>query len=558
MGTKGEGGVLMLTDSLLTDGLRLRVDGFEMEEETVVISVTSMNQKGICPHCQTISERIHSSYQRRPADVPFAGCVVRLDMTIPRFFCDNEDCEPKTFTERIPDFIEPYAHRTNRLASQQRQAAFALGGEAGSRLLATLGMTVSPDTLLRLIRKAPEPEVTAPRVLGVDDWAKRKGHSYGTILVDLEAQQAVDLLPDRTAESFAKWLKEHLGVEIISRDRGTEYIRGANEGAPDAIQVADRWHLLSNLREALKRLLESKHGCLRAAADRSRQDGSKQEKLSPNHDERLEKSIESTTPPKLTKAEKRRLERRAKRQERYEAVKELHRLGVSKSEIARRLNLDWRTVDKYIKADECPVYARSHKRPSILDPYMDYMRQRWESGCHNATQIWREIRKLGFGGARRTVAEWATKRRKSTGSDPASEKIVPWSASRAAWLLIKQEEELTDDDKQALERMKQADEKVAEAYSLGQRFVEIVRERRPEALSPWLGDAAKSRIGALMGFARSIKQDLTAVTNALSLPWSNGQVEGQVNRLKLIKRQMYGRANFDLLRKRVIVTPLRC
>jgi len=198
---------------------------------------------------------------------------------------------------------------------------------------------------------------------------------------------------------------------------------------------------------------------------------------------------------------------------------------------------------------------------------MDYMRQHWESGCHNATQIWREIRKLGFGGARRTVAEWATKQRKSTGSDPASEKIVPWSASCAAWLLIKQEEELTDDDKQALERMKQADEKVAEAYSLGQRFVEMVRERQPEALSRWLRDAAKSRIGALVGFTRSIKrsikQDLTAATNALSQPWSNGQTEGQVNPrvrgdLKLIKRQMYGRANFDLLRKRVIVTPLRC
>jgi len=218
----------------------------------------------------------------------------------------------------------------------------------------------------------------------VDDWAKRKSHSYGTILVDLEAQQSVDLLPDRTAESFAKWLKEHPCVEIISRDRGIEYIRGANEGAPDAIQVADRWHLLSNLRDALKRLLESKCGCLRAAADRSGQ-----EKLSPNHDERLEKSVESTvaieessdTPPKLTKAEKWRLERRAKRQERYETVKELHRVGVSKSEIARRLNLDWRTVDKYIKSDECPMYAGSHKRPSILDPYMDYMRQHWESGC---------------------------------------------------------------------------------------------------------------------------------------------------------------------------------
>jgi transposase len=180
---------------------------------------------------------------------------------------------------------------------------------------------------------------------------------------------------------------------------------------------------------------------------------------------------------------------------------------------------------------------------------MDYMTKRWDEGCHNATQIWREIRKRGFNGSRRIVSEWATKKRKSmqpSGSDLASEKIIPWSASRASWLMAKQEEKLTEEDRQALERMKQADEKVAEAYILGQRFAGMVRERQHESLLPWLEDVAKSKISALTGFANGIKQDLDAVTNALSLPWSNGQTEGQVNRLKLIKRQMYGRANFGI------------
>jgi hypothetical protein len=302
---------------------------------------------------------------------------------------------------------------------------------------------------------------------------------------------------------------------------------------------------------------------LKAAAEESTQEGTEREELSSAHVERLEQSKEPMkaaeeeldVSPKLTKAEKRKQMRQVRRQERYEVVKELHECGLYIREIARRLKMNWRTVSKYVKADECPMYASGRKRPSKLDPYVDYMTQRWESGCHNATQIWREMRQLGFDGARRTVSEWATRQRKllqSSDSGATSEKVVPWSARRASWLLVREKDELTEEDKQALERMKQADEKVAKAHILGQRFVSMIREREPEALLPWLDDATESGIEALNQFAKGLKQDSAAVTNALSLPWSNGQTEGQVNRLKLIKRQMYGRANFDLLRKRVI------
>ena len=544
----------MFATVILPDEWQLCIDRVGIEEGVIVFSVSSISPVSQCPCCQTISERIHSSYQRHPADLSIVGYTVRLDIAVRRFFCDNDRCERSIFAERMPSIVVPYARRTNRLASQQQKVAFALGGEAGACLLAIMGMPVSPDTLLRLIRKAPEPEVRTPRVLGVDEWSKRKGQSYGTILVDLEAHKAVDLLPDKSAGSFAKWLTEHPGVEIISRDRAKEYINGANEGAPDAIQVADRWHLLNNLRDTLKRLMEGKRACLIAAADKPAVDGPDQRVPTEDRADSVELL---KTPPKLTKMEEQRLLRRKKRQERFEEAKKLHKLGVSKSEIARRLNINWRTVSKYIRVNECPIYAGRRSGSSLLDPYMDYMTKRWEEGCHNATQIWREIRELGFGGARRTVGDWATKKRKSmAASDRMSKKTAPWSASRAAWLLVKQKEELTEDDKQALERMKGADEKIGVAYDLGQRFTCMIRERRPESLIPWLEDVAKSRISALKGFAKGIKQDLAAVTNALSLPWSNGQTEGQVNRLKLIKRQMYGRANFDLLRKRVLGDPV--
>ena len=189
----------MLTDVLFSSELQLRVDGIGVENETISIWLSSTNVRSVCPHCQTISERVHSSYNRHPADLPLAGYTVRLDMTVHRFFCDNGYCEAKTFTERIPAFIQHYARRTNRLADRQQCVTIEAGGASGERMLNILDMPASSNTLIRIVRNTPEPDIPTPRVLGVDEWAKRKGQSYGTILVDLEAHRPVDLLPDKSA-----------------------------------------------------------------------------------------------------------------------------------------------------------------------------------------------------------------------------------------------------------------------------------------------------------------------------------------------------------------------
>jgi transposase len=225
-----------------------------------------------------------------------------------------------------------------------------------------------------------------------------------------------------------------------------------------------------------------------------------------------------------------------------------------------------RTIRRYLTADSCPFYPEGIRRgDSKLDEFRDYLEERWQAGCHNATRLWREICQQGFDGSRGLVARWAAEARrllpkrqgkeKATASMPPPKKAVPWSTSRTAWLLVKPEADLTDAEKQALKRVKQADETVAQAHQFVHTFQQMVRHKQPEKLESWLADVTASGIDGLVSFANGLRQDLEAVRNALSLGWSNGQTEGQVNRLKFIKRQMFGRANFDLLRRRVLGYP---
>lgn len=524
------------------------VDEVRLTASTVILVAHTTAATGACPLCGQRSSRVHSHYQRTPRDLPFGTRPVRLLVRVRRFFCDQSTCSRRTFAERLPDLLPVNAQRTARFSAGVRALGFASNGEAAARISHTLQLPLSPDTVLRSLRQAPLPDRPSPRVLGVDDFAFRKRHTYGTVLVDLERHQPVDVLPDRTAATLAAWLEAHAGVEVVARDRSTEYARGAKDGAPTALQVADRWHLLQNVREALERALTPLRSRLQQRGIPLQTDG-----------EGSRRRLKPVNSVEVARQHQRREERLA----RYERVKQLAATGTSHREIARRVGLSRGTVIHYLRAPEFPEWSARHLVPSRLDPYLPFLRQRWAEGCTNSSQLWRELVAQGYGGGRIQVARWAQQQR--TMPAPTTPKQYRHERSRGlavpqhdlpprrqlAWMMVKQPASLTEAEVHVLEQL-QEDVGFAQAYRLGQRFVSLVRERNVVGFDTWLQDAKTSELPALRAFAETLAQDGEAVRAALTERWSTGQVEGQITRLKCIKRQMYGRASFDLLRCRVL------
>jgi transposase len=535
--------------TLLPDARALCCESIQWDGQRITVVVRSVSVGSPCPCCGKVSERIHSRYLRRLADLPWQGAVVAVHWHSRRFFCDHPSCVRRIFTERLPEVAAPRARKSARLTVALRAIAVACGGEGGARLAERLGMGTSPDTMLREVRRVSLPEFPSVRVLGVDDWALRRGQRYGTILVDLERHRPIDLLPERSSEAFRDWLLAHPGVEIISRDRGDYYIKGATAGAPEASQVADRWHLLHNLQEALVRLVDRYPQELRAACKAARSDASA---LSPKPALATNGEV---LPPQAeqTRAEQVREARRARRIERYQQVIELHQQKIPLRDIARRLELHRSTVRHWVLAGSFLERATRH-RASHVDPWIDFLKSRWAEGCQNAAALTAELRKQGFDGSynmvRRRVAKW----RKSDGRSDRPKQTAGFrrlSPKTMAWLMLTSPQALEPEQLILVQRFFEQCPAAEQVSRLGRRFAEMVRHQRADDLDDWLKQAA-SAPHELRQYAAGLVDDLSAVRAALSLPWSNGQTEGQVNRLKLVKRQMYGRANFDLLRRRFL------
>jgi transposase len=472
----------------------------------------------------------------------------------------NANCPRCIFTERLPDVVEPWARRTKRLAQVQQEIGLMAGGTAGKHITRRLNMPASVHVLLRLMRRPAPSAAPTPRVLGIDDWAKRKGHTYGTILVDLETNQVVDLLPDRSAETVETWLRDHPGVEIISRDRAGAYAEGATKGAPEAVQVADRWHLLKNLGDALSRILGHHHRALK--------------KLTALPDP-LETAIASTitlediaqvVPPNSPAHTELQQQRREQRMARYQEVQQLYQRGLTLSAIAAQTGLDRKTVRKYAYADELPERQSSSRSGSILDPYKPYLLQRWNEGCWTSRHLLDEIRAQGYPGGLTTLITFLGHIRKAQGIPSRTRNVSgvhpsdqlesrPLTPRRAVWLILNRPDQLKAHDLELIEQIRQLHPDLAPAIPLAQAFSSIVREREVDRLDEWLDQAAQSSLAPMRGLAASLRRDYAAVKAAVSTNWSNGPVEGHINRLKFIKRQMYGRAGFDLIRLRVLFSP---
>jgi transposase len=505
-----------------------------------------------CPLCGQPSARPHSRYVRRLADLPCHDRSVRLQVEVRRFFCANADCRRRIFAERLLAVAAVHARTTMRLDNAHGTIGLALGGEAGSRLAARLAMRTSADTLLRRIRRAPLPRHPPVRVLGVDDWAWRKGRSYGTILCDLESGRPIDLLPDRQAATLTAWLKDHPEVEVISRDRAGAYAQAAREGAPQARQVADRWHLLKNIREMLESVLGRRRDRLATAARAMATGVSASPDLGSAAPAPTPSPTPEAPPHGLSRKEAARATSRARRRERYDAVLALHRQGFSDRDIARRLHMSRITVQRYRRGPGFPERCAGARRPSHLDPYGDEVRRRWEGGCRNAAQISRELIAAGhpvsYGMVRQRVEEY---REAERGRPPPAK---PPSPRRVSWLLLGGVSAVTAQDERFVEVLCRQDEEIRQAAELAKQLAGMVRREREAALEGWLVRAgANGMPSELRGFAAALRQDQAAVEAALHEPWSNGAVEGSINRLKLIKRQMFGRAKFDLLRQRVLL-----
>jgi transposase len=405
-------------------------------------------------------------------------------------------------------------------------------------------MPVSGDTLLRLIRAAPLPAVPTPRVIGIDDWSWRRGQRYGTIVVDLERNRPIDLLPDRHAETVAAWLKAHPGVEVVARDRAGAYADGIRAGVPNAVQVSDRWHLLRNLGDALAGVLDRHHHDLRVA--------SKAAAVAAPEIGTATSSPPTAAPLPAPTAELPMTDRRGVRQARFGEVMALHGQGWPMKRIARTLGINRKTVRAWVRSGELPVWSQ-RDRGSAVDRHAAHLRQRWGEGCHNAARLWQEIQERGFRGQLRTVQRWVRRLRDANPTSVgAAGTIGTWkmpSKRRAAWLVVANPETIDATEQRFVDALLANSEGLTTVIELARAFSTMVRRQQAARLDGWLAAAKET---ALAGFADGLVRDLAAIRTALSLPWSTGPVEGQISRLKTIKRTMCGRAKFDLLRHRVL------
>ena len=534
----------------------------EQRSNHLTIDVYPDGEVGRCPECGQASRSVHSRYHRRPADLPISISQTTLSIEVRRFYCSNPCCSRRTFAEPMSDLLGSRARRTRRLAETQGRVGILCGGAPGARLLKHLRMPASRATVLRLVRAMPMPEAPTPVHVGVEDWAMRKGCSYGTIVVDLDRHRVVDLLPDRTAATLAAWLEKRSGIRVVARDRSTEYARGASLGAPQALQVADRWHLLANMRQAVERWLHGAHARLRRlpTVTPSAPPAPRRERAFSRSGSEREAGAES----------------RARWKAVYDEVRHRRTDGETLLGIARTMGLARATVRKYAVADTFPARLPHGPGSSLLDPHVDYLLGRIGEGCENAMALWREIRERGYPGTSRQVHRFVAERRTKptrsgrkprgeimlTPEPPAAEPSLP-SARQLAWLLVQPISAL-DAAAAAVVARVERDPPASAVADLVRRFTALVRAsgvgRTATAgrdavaeLGAWIASAKACSAPAIATFASGLDGDGTAVRAALTEPWSSGQAEGQINRLKLIKRQSYGRAGLDLLQRRMVL-----
>ncbi|MYQ95648.1 ISL3 family transposase [Streptomyces sp. SID4946] len=506
--------VLPQLDELLFSSIAgVSVESVEVTDTVVRIEARTTSPRAACPVCGCWSERLHGSYLRFPRDLPAVGRFVVVSLRVRRFVCMEDSCRRKTLVS----------------------VRLALAGRAGARMTITFGAPVSRNTLLRLVTSLPEPPAAAPRVVGVDEYAQRRGRIYGTVLVDVETRRPIDLLPDREADTLAAWLAERPGIEIICRDRAPFFAEGATRGAPQALQVADRWHLWHNLGEAAEKCIYQHRDCLRRA---------------PAPPDEPPKETDPTTSSPWQTGHRFAERTRAK----HATIHALLDAGHSKRSVARQLGMTLNTVMRLSRATapEEMFAGQWQSRATSLDAYKTYLDQRWQEGCTNAWKLWEEICEQGYprgyGSVRDYVSRVLRGKPQPVGPRPPSARAVTrWPLSHP--------DALTEDDRLHLKAALANCPERATLTEHVRSFAHMVTHLQGDHLKQWIESArATTDLTSLSRFAPHLERDLDAVTADLTQPWNSGVVEEHVNRIKMLKRQMFGRAGFALLRKRVLLS----
>ncbi|MGW0885701.1 ISL3 family transposase [Streptomyces sp. NPDC002671] len=505
-----------------------------VESGTVHVTARTPDNRAVdCPSCGMAAHRVHGRYQRHLADTAVAGRPVVIDLLVRRLICDQPTCPRRTFVEQVKGLTIRYGRRTPLLHHLLLALALALAGRAGARMAAVLAVAVSRVTLISMLMALPDPPATtsarSPRVLGVDDFAFRKGKTYGTVLVDVDASTVIDLLPDPSSDTLIAWLAEHPGAEVICRDRDSSYSRAATTACPDAVQIADRWHLLQSLSRAVEQVCHQHRGCLKKHAERGR-------------DQPVQIPLLDALPPTL-------IVQRVL--DRHEEINRMVAAGYPISEIARRLGLDRKTVRHYRDTDLDTLLASARDRRSVpLDRFKPFLQAEFAAGRTSGTELLQHLREQGYRGGYSTLTRYL--RTVRAGTAPPAPAEIPSPRRITGWIM-QDRENLSSRSAEGLEEVRMACPDITAACDFAHAFTDLLRHGRGFLLEDWIRQAERTAPPSIKSFARFLRQDLDAVLAGLTMDYSSGRVEGHINRLKTLKRQMFNRAGLPLLRKRVLL-----
>ena len=490
-----------------------------------------------CPECFKRSDSVHSCRRRRIQHLPCSGHTLWLVFSVRHWYCRNPACSRKIFAESLAPFAGSHQQSSQALQNLQRQLGLIAGGEAGKRAATAVGLRCSTDTLLRRVINTPETKQSGAPHVGIDEWAWHRGHRYGTLIVNLDTHRPLVLLPGRDQRTLATWFRKYPEIQVVSRDRSGVYATAAREGAPQARQVADRWHLLKNIGDALERMMYRHIPLIRLVAS----------ELSPKKSPDPEPSVPAAS---LRHPERLKQQTRKKRHQRWTEVMALHNKGCSFREISRITGLSRVTVSRWVRSGTFPKMSTRPPKRGLLDPWREWLKEQRESGNYNASRIWREMVARGFTGSETIVRDAVAKWR--GWNPPVTTAVRLPSVSRVSrWLMpwrITRDEENYASRFISLMCEKEPELKIAQQLAL--EFYRILKTQNKSQLSSWFTRVHESGSAEFRRVAAGMEADAAAICEAISSRWSNGVVEGHVNRLKMLKRQMYGRAGFELLRQR--------